>query len=622
MKKNNLIIKVVLITLTMFFCKGGFAYDLEVDGIYYNIYVADKTVSVTQGPNKYEGDIKIPASIQFSTQELPVTSIEDEAFYECADLNSVDIPNSVTSIGNYAFESCINLVTIEIPNSVTSIGKAAFEFCEHLASIELPNSLITIPERALAFSGIRSITIPNSVNTINEEAFLGCRNLESVKMGNSVTQIGYGYRSGAFEDCKNLVSVELSNSLRRLPNNIFKGCTNITSIKIPNSVTSIGDYAFNDCQSLESVAIPNSVTTIGVGAFYDCISLTSINIPNSVRTIEGSAFRGCKNLNLLELSNGITSIGYYAFENCSNLQTVMIPNSVTEINEEAFFGCHKLTNVYIEDGEEDLKLGRSVFGGLDIENLYIGRNFNNAERDGIYETYYYSPFGDIISLRNISYGKYVTEINRLINSEDKPSINFEKNNNLEVINCFSELPPKLNGSFSNIQYASVIVRVPHESLIEYTKSQYWNKFWNIKEMDAEDWVAYIQLNYDQVNISKNEEFQLIATLVPIQTEEKPIIWSSSDNNIAMVSDNGLVKGIGEGEAIITASCGNVTAKCNVQISNTVGIDLVHSEVDNVLTVFTISGLLVKKECTSDDLRNLPKGLYIVVSGNKCYKILI
>lgn len=64
-----------------------------------------------------------------------VTSIGEQAFYECTSLKSVTIPDSVTNIGADAFSHCTSLTSVTIPDSVTSIGGWAFEDCTSLTDV-------------------------------------------------------------------------------------------------------------------------------------------------------------------------------------------------------------------------------------------------------------------------------------------------------------------------------------------------------------------------------------------------------------------------------------------------------------------------------------------------------
>ena len=114
------------------------------------------------------------------------TSVEN-AFYECVNLASVTIPDSVTSIGEYAFGDCTGLTSVTIPNSVTSIGDDAFDGC----------------------SGLTSVTIPDSVTSIDTQAFCHCKGLTSVTIGSGVTSIG----SGAFRLCTSLISVTVKSTI-------------------------------------------------------------------------------------------------------------------------------------------------------------------------------------------------------------------------------------------------------------------------------------------------------------------------------------------------------------------------------------------------------------------------
>ena len=229
--------------LSVFLGVSASAYDVEVDGIYYNIVTKGKAAEVTKGDNEYSGDVTIPETITVDNVVYNVTIIGREAFSRCTGLTSITIPNSVTSIGDDAFSGCTGLTSITIPNSVTSIGDRAFDGC----------------------TGLTSITIPNSVTIIGRETFSGCTSLTSITIPNSVTSIG-GWA--------------------------FSGCHGLTSITIPNSVTSIGKWAFSHCTGLTSITIPNSVTSIGERAFLGCKNIENVYCyAETVPSTETDAFK-------------------------------------------------------------------------------------------------------------------------------------------------------------------------------------------------------------------------------------------------------------------------------------------------------------------------------------------
>ncbi len=145
-------------------------------------------------------EVVVPSTIE----GYPVTSIGEKAFYECRNLISIAIPDSVTSIGTWAFFGCQSLTNINIPDGVTSIAERVFSGCKSLTSVDVPDSVISIDGSSFfGCENLTSIDIPDSVISIGAGAFIGCGNLTSISIPHSVTNIG----KKAFYWCRRLATV-------------------------------------------------------------------------------------------------------------------------------------------------------------------------------------------------------------------------------------------------------------------------------------------------------------------------------------------------------------------------------------------------------------------------------
>lgn len=349
---NSLVKRIMLLIVLFLSCCKIFAYDFEVNGLYYNI-LSNNQVEVTykkMNDMSYSGRLSIPERIKYMGKEYIVTSIGDWAFWYCEGLTgSLNLPNTITTIGNSAFQECKNLTgELIIPNSVKTIGTSAFAGCTGFrGSLNIPSSVTKIGSCAFgsckSFTG--TLTIPNSVVTIEESAFIGCSGFTgSLKLPNSLTEIA----DWVFYNCSGFTgTLTIPNSVKSIGKNAFSRCEGITgSLIIPNSVTDIGENAFGSCKGFSgALVIPNSVKSIGGESFWNCYGFSgTLTIPNSVITIGGCAFSGCKGFSgPLVIPNSVTIIENGVFSGCEGLESLTIHDRVKSIKEYAFKDCKGLT---------------------------------------------------------------------------------------------------------------------------------------------------------------------------------------------------------------------------------------------------------------------------------------
>lgn len=120
--------------------------------------------------------------------------------------------------------------------------------------------------------------------------------------------------------------------------------------------------------------------------------------------------------------------------------------------------------------------------------------------------------------------------------------------------------------FQNIDKKNCTLYVPKGTFQMYASAPIWMEFYNIVEVNYSESVT---LDVDKCTILVGQTRQLNATVLPASAETKEVVWSSSDNSVASVSD-GMVTGLKAGTACITAKTTdgtNLEASCIVYVYN-------------------------------------------------------
>ncbi len=105
------------------------------------------------------------------------------------------------------------------------------------------------------------------------------------------------------------------------------------------------------------------------------------------------------------------------------------------------------------------------------------------------------------------------------------------------------------------------------------KNTYWNKYYDGSEEENDDVVVVsvngISLDETSISLRAGRSRTLKATVTPSDASDKTVSWSSSNELVAKVDDEGVVTGVSEGSAVITASAGGgeFRAVCEVTVKS-------------------------------------------------------
>ncbi len=339
-----------------------------------------------------------------------VQSVGMRAFSECANLETVTLPQSLTELAQTMFTYCPNLREFNgafasddhrcLFGNLTYQGKAVFAFAPAGFGPDdtyiVPEGVASISSYAFAGYDIGRVILPESLNTISTYAFYGCSSLKDVTIPANVDRI-YVH---AFENCTGLqwIKIQRTGSVVESRGGRVVTNTNDCPIYVPSdlldqyktaqnwvyfadrfkasqpayaiwytttdgeaasytlpadyqsyasSIQNIAPNNNNNAPGIGYLKFPINLTAIPEGLFKNCTNLLTVSIPEGVKTIGSSSFLGCSNLENVEFGSSVEFIDTKAFDGC-NLSFIHMPNSVNNLGQSCF-GNNPLTTVRIPD---------------------------------------------------------------------------------------------------------------------------------------------------------------------------------------------------------------------------------------------------------------------------------
>ena len=517
------------------------------------------------GYASYHGPFGACSGLKKITFEEGTTEISSGLFRGCTGLEEINIPDSVTEIESSSFEDSINLVSVNIPDSVIKIGNEAFAGCEKIESINIPDSVTEIGESTFAnCSKLSNVKLSKNLEYMGGRAFGSCEKITQIEIPKSLDNCGNsGYASyhGPFGACSGLKKIIFEEGTKEISNNLFRGCTGLEEISIPASVIKIERYTFADCTNLKNVYFSNGVKNVENNAFTNCTSLTKVNIPDTVDSIGNSAFSGCTNLIEVHLPDKLKETASDTFSGCKKLTTINFPSTLTTIGNSAFSGCESLPEAILPSGVEKIEsnafknckalkkaavpdtvssIGSSAFYGCEaLTDITLGSKLKKIES----QTFY-----GCTVLPSIVLPYNVTTIgdSAFVNCTKLTQITVPRNTTSIASNAFS-YPKKMTMYGPSDCYAQT-----------YASGK------GIKYVTQDIHATSVSLDSTEKTAERYDDFQLTATIAPLNFTDA-VVWTSSNEEVATVSDTGYVEICGVGTAVITVTAGNVKAVCKITV---------------------------------------------------------
>jgi len=194
--------------------------------------------------------------------------------------------------------------------------------------------------------------------------------------------------------------------------------------------------------------------------------------------------------------------------------------------------------------------------------------------------------------------------------------------NPSVIYTFAATPPECDeNTFTG--YDGVL-HVPASSFTTYFMADYWGNFADIRNDAVEP--TGVSLNKSSLEVIVGDSYSLVATVSPTNAMPQSVEWSSTNTEIATVT-NGTVNAIAAGECDIMATCLGITTTCHVTVVEPISVTLDQTEItleqtkqitlNATVTPESTTGVTVTWTSTDNSIATVEEGVVTGIGVGEC-----
>lgn len=539
-----------------------------VGDIYYLFDKAKKEATVTSiygGKNKsfeaekvaqvYTGTVSIPEQTTFNAVTYDVKKVGGYAFTCQNELQALRVGAFVEKIEDNAATKAMNLnrVTVANASQLVTVGKRSFMDCAGLQHV--------------LFEGTTQY-----LDVIDTAAFKNCAKLEDIIWEGKSTLRLIG--DSAFYCDSKLETVKWNDKcdLKIIDNYAFYKCISLNHFIMPNSTLSVGKYAFRYDAGLTDIQLSTSLSIIYDYAFGEC-GFSQLILPESLKSMQAGAFINNSNLADITIPKKMEGIGAGAFENCSALESVTFKTHETKltVDKNAFNHCAVLSKVnidYLDDWAHINFQNAAANPASTAHRLYLnGEELLDVELPVGTKYIGNNVFNGCSDIRTLKIPATVEHVNDNI---------IAGCSSLTDVYCYATKVPSFIGtedpSSMNDVFRKATLHVIYGNEEAYKADAWWKRFYKIegcKDPGVEDVkVSSITISQTEITLKPDDTLQLEATVYPTEAANKSVIWKSSNEDVVIVTDEGFVLAVAEGEADVTvASAENseIKAVCHIKV---------------------------------------------------------